>query len=321
MSKVIAVTGATGGQGGSVINALLSLPNSPYTIRGITRNTNSAAAKALSAKGVSLVTADLNDEASLVAAFTGAHAIYAVTDFFEPFNAGGPEHAKTVEYAQGVNMARAALQTPTLEHYIWSTLPDAATISDGKHQVPHFESKVAIDAFIKSQPALLAKTTFLWITFYAANLLYPIFTPAFLKPAGTYAWLLPSPPSMQLSSVGDHRVNVGIMVRGILSNPAKTLRGKYVLGRVEILTSQQYLDLWAKVTGKTAQFIRISYEDYYKLYPNWGEEMGRMLKLWEEVGEKSWSGQELITPEEIGVQGELRTTEEALKGIDFSGVC
>jgi len=64
---VVVVIGATGGQGGSVISSFLSDGN--YSVRGITRNTQSEKAKTLHAKGVEVVSADLNDQASLVEAF------------------------------------------------------------------------------------------------------------------------------------------------------------------------------------------------------------------------------------------------------------
>lgn len=107
----------------------------------------------------------------------GATLIFAVTDFFEPFAANGPDEAMKVESAQGINLAKATSATPTLKHYIWSTLPNGKKISGGKYVVPHFEGKNQIDAYIKSDPTLLAKTTFVWVTFFASNLFFPMFTP------------------------------------------------------------------------------------------------------------------------------------------------
>jgi ribose 1,5-bisphosphokinase PhnN len=50
---LICVLGATGNQGGSVIDAMLSSKarQQKYALRGITRNASSGSAKALSAKG------------------------------------------------------------------------------------------------------------------------------------------------------------------------------------------------------------------------------------------------------------------------------
>ena len=65
--KLLTVVGATGNQGGSVVTA--ALKEGTWKIRGLTRNVNSAAAKALAAQGVEMVAADVNDEASLSRAF------------------------------------------------------------------------------------------------------------------------------------------------------------------------------------------------------------------------------------------------------------
>jgi hypothetical protein len=110
----------------------------------------------------------------------GATLIFAVTDFFEPFAAKRPEEAIKVESAQGINLAKAAAATPTLKHYIWSTLPNGKKITGGKYIVPHFEAKNQIDAYIKSDSSLLEKTTFVWFTFFASNLFFPMFTPNLL---------------------------------------------------------------------------------------------------------------------------------------------
>jgi hypothetical protein len=110
----------------------------------------------------------------------GSHAIYGVTDFFEPFAAHGPTRAIDIEVNQGVNIAKAASKTPTLEHYIWSTLPNGSKLTDGKYRIPHFEAKNKVDEYIMKDKNLLARTTFLWITWYANNYQYPIFTPNFV---------------------------------------------------------------------------------------------------------------------------------------------
>lgn len=65
--KLIVVIGATGAQGGSVVSSLLG--DKSYRIRGVTRNPSSEKAKALSAKGVEVVTADSSDAGSLKKAF------------------------------------------------------------------------------------------------------------------------------------------------------------------------------------------------------------------------------------------------------------
>ena len=67
MTKTIAVTGATGTQGGSVARVLLQSGN--WKVRAVTRNPKGEAAQALAAQGAEVVAADFNDEGSLVKAF------------------------------------------------------------------------------------------------------------------------------------------------------------------------------------------------------------------------------------------------------------
>ena len=121
--KIVSVVGATGIQGGSVIDALLKVGD--YSIRAITRNPGSENAKSLAARGIEVVKADLNDVAFLETAFRGSSAIYAVTNFFEPFGQHGPQKAVEIEAEQGVNLAKAAASTSTLEHYICPPSPMA----------------------------------------------------------------------------------------------------------------------------------------------------------------------------------------------------
>lgn len=62
MSKPILVTGATGKQGGAVIDALLASSSAKdFTILGVTRNAESSSSKKLVERGVKIVKGDLND--------------------------------------------------------------------------------------------------------------------------------------------------------------------------------------------------------------------------------------------------------------------
>lgn len=57
MSKILTVFGATGNQGGSVVEAVLADPtlSKEFKIRGVTRDVNKPGAKRLASKGVELV--------------------------------------------------------------------------------------------------------------------------------------------------------------------------------------------------------------------------------------------------------------------------
>ena len=103
MSKTLVVFGATGLQGGSVINAILDDPatTKTYKLRAITRDASKPKAKALSARGVEVVVGDLDKKESLIKAVEGAYAVFAVTDFWATMDADN-------EMQQGRNIVDAA---------------------------------------------------------------------------------------------------------------------------------------------------------------------------------------------------------------------
>ena len=70
--KVIAILGATGAQGGGLANAILDDPSSEFSVRALTRNTNSDKAKALAEKGAEVVAVDIDNNDDLLKAFAGS---------------------------------------------------------------------------------------------------------------------------------------------------------------------------------------------------------------------------------------------------------
>lgn len=97
-----------------------------------------------------------------------------MTNFWEQIALGkSTADAVEIEEKQGLNLAKAAAKTVTLEHYIWSTLPAMSDLTGGKISVPHCDSKAGVDAYIRrSLPDLAAKTTYLWFGFYPQNLAF-----------------------------------------------------------------------------------------------------------------------------------------------------
>lgn len=74
-SKTVLVTGATGAQGGAVIDALAG---SDMALRALVRDPASASAAALAARGVELVQGDFDDSDSLLRAMDGAYGVFSV---------------------------------------------------------------------------------------------------------------------------------------------------------------------------------------------------------------------------------------------------
>lgn len=81
--KVIAVCGATGKQGGAVVDALLARGRDAFVVRALVRRPDSAKAKALAARaGVEVVAADFDNADSTRAAMRGAHGAFVVTNYW-----------------------------------------------------------------------------------------------------------------------------------------------------------------------------------------------------------------------------------------------
>src|SRR4051794_6119926 len=126
--KTIAVVGATGTQGSSVVKHFLTLPD--WHVRCLTRNTTSANATNLSSLGAQVVQADLNDVDSLRQAFSGAHVIFLNTDFWATYvslkQTQGVDAARDAgletEIRHATNAANAAQATDSLERLIYSAL-------------------------------------------------------------------------------------------------------------------------------------------------------------------------------------------------------
>ena len=184
---IIAVVGATGAQGGGLARAILNDPEGRFAVRAITRDVNSEKAKALASLGAEVVAADVDDLASLEAAFAGAYGAFCVTFFWDHFST-------EKELVQAKNMADAA-KTAGVQHVVWSTLEDTRlhvplhddrmpTLQE-KYKVPHFDAKGEANAFFSELP-----TTYLLTSFYWDNFIYFGMGPQ-RGPDGTLAITLP----------------------------------------------------------------------------------------------------------------------------------
>ena len=80
--QLIAVMGATGTQGGGVVDELLTRQR--FAVRVLTRNPHSDKAKALQAKGCEVVQGDLTKPETLEPAFKNAYGAFVVTNFWDP---------------------------------------------------------------------------------------------------------------------------------------------------------------------------------------------------------------------------------------------
>lgn len=219
--------GATGAQGGAVVRALLE---SGSTVRGVTRRTDSASARRLSAAGVEVVAADLSDETSVAQAFTGVDGAYALTTPFED----GPE----AEIAQGRTILDAALAAQ-VPHLVFSSVADA----DQHTGIPHFDSKAMVEAAL-AQSGL--SYTIVGPSYFYDNMLGGLDA---IK-AGVFELPLPADAPLQQLS----RRDLGRFVATVLNDP-DPVRGARIDIASDEPTGRQMTAALAETLGRPVELV------------------------------------------------------------------
>ena len=148
MQKIL-VTGATGTQGGSVVEHLLSGEYGEYDVYGLTRDASSERATALAARGVTVVEGEMTDAGRMAELCDGMDGVFCVTTFFED----GP----AIETEQGITLADAASEAG-VSHFVYSSVGAA----DRDTGLAHFESKYEVERHIADLglPATVVRPVF-----------------------------------------------------------------------------------------------------------------------------------------------------------------
>lgn len=143
---MVLITGATGKQGGAVVDALLESPQAEqFTILAVTRNPESPSAQKLKSRGVKVITGDLNDVPSLFqnAKTVVNQPIWGVFSVQIPAGKGATVHT---EEAQGKALVDGAVANE-VKMFVYTSVdrggdeksPDNAT------PIPHFISKYNVE--------------------------------------------------------------------------------------------------------------------------------------------------------------------------------
>ena len=267
--KIIAVTGATGAQGGGLAQALLR--DGTYAVRAITRHPESDKARALAGAGADVVRADLDEDTSLGHAFAGAYGAFCVTNYWEYFS---PER----EFTQASNLAQAV---KGVEHVIWSTLEDTRKLmplSDnrmptlmGKYKVPHFDAKGEADNVFRE---LRVPTTFLLTSFYWENFIYFGAGPK-KGPEGKLYLTMPMGdkklPGIAVADIG--KCALTIFKRG------SEFLGKYVAISGEQLTGKEMAEKMTRALGREVLYQDVPPEVYRGFGFPGADDMGNMFQF------------------------------------------
>ncbi|KAL2814510.1 putative hscarg dehydrogenase [Aspergillus cavernicola] len=330
MSKTIVIVGATGTQGSSIAHTFRRYPE--WRVRGITRNPLSAASQSLSAKGVEMIKADIDDKQSLIPAFEGANVIFSNTDFFihlqhalstdpgrEPQEINKYAYRREVE--QGVNVAEVAASPSvlkTLDRFIYSSLPDPRKWSNGKYTtVWHCNSKADTIAAIQTRfPELADRMSTLQLGYFTS--MWKVFpTMAPLKQAdGSFKTIRQVSPSFTFPFVIPER-DTGLFVKALVSDlpPKKCLQGVS-----EYLTWPEWMAIWGRVLGVEARFEQVSKEEMFAGLP--GALRQDLEDGYDFIEEFGFTGgdPDVLRPEQLPSLLPLTSMEEYIKGEDWSSV-
>ncbi|KAI1168907.1 hypothetical protein F5B18DRAFT_761 [Nemania serpens] len=316
MPKLVTVVGGTGNQGLGVIAALSGDPN--YTLRAVSRNPDSEASQKLKSQGVEVVKAELDDLASLKAAFAGSYAVYGITAIGTLLESHELHTALEMEETYGDNIARAAAETVGLQHYIWSTLPPADKISNGRFPLTNHIPKNNVNKYIRANhPDLAAKTTFFIIAQYHINYSYGPVSIHKIPSADAYVHFASHPAHTPIYWIGNVTRNISRFIKPILEQPDKT-KGNYVFAYSEVHSSEDSLQIWAKAKGVKAVHVPVSFELVQELWGWHADMLAEMWRYWGAFREKSWypPGETVLTKDELGVTGLVSLTE-SFKDLEF----
>jgi len=137
-TKRVLIFGATGNVGGAAARELLGRG---WRVRAATRDPQSEKALALHELGAEVVQADMDDRASLNAAFEGIKRVFSVQSWVTSGVEG--------EIRQGKAVAEAA-KAAGVEHLVYGS---AGTGETGTG-VPHFECKVVVERYMRHELGL-----------------------------------------------------------------------------------------------------------------------------------------------------------------------
>jgi len=300
MSKVLVVFGATGQQGGSVVNCVINDPelSKQYKVRGVTRDPSKLAAQSLQQRGVEVVKGDADDKESLKQVMQGSHTVFAITTTVYD------DQTKPREIAQGKALVDAAVAAG-VEYFIFSTLPHVGKISNGKYrQVDHFDAKAEVEEYIRALPI---KSAFFVPGSFMQNfggMMAP-------HPIGddTYAISNIVTPQTQLPLI-EAAADSGKYVGAILAEPGK-YEGKVLLAATSLHSFEDIVQTISKVTGKTVKYNQLP-ESVFRgfLPPTAADKLVEMLLYFQDFGYYGPQTKDLVEWTARNARGKLTTFEE-----------
>ena len=248
----ILVTGATGKQGGALID---ELAGKGWNLRAMTRHPDGQAARKLRAAGVEVVTGDMDDAASLRGPLAGAWGVFSVQNTWE----AGVER----EEEQGKRLAEVAKEAG-VQHFVYASVGSA----DRKTGIPHFENKARIEETVRSLkfPSYVIYRP----VFFMENLT----TPWFLNGDAIYSALEPA-TVLQMIAVRD----IGRYAARAFTD-AERLNGREFDIAGDARTMPETAEVLGRALGRKIAYVQIPLEEVRKN----SEDFAIMLDWFNRIG-------------------------------------
>lgn len=222
--KTIVVVGATGRQGQEIVPQLLK---DKWKVRAMTRKPESEKALALAKLGAELVKADLDDKASIDAAFQGAYGIY---DIQVPIPG-----KQEIEVRQGKAVADAAKKAE-IKHLVYGAAgigkPTGIEQWDAKIEIWNYMKELGLPITVLRPQAFMELMT----------------DPAYYPQSSTwYVWpkLSGSNRKMPFISVQD----IAVIVARVFANPDQYIGKNFMLAS-DVKTLDECRSIYTEVMGK-----------------------------------------------------------------------
>jgi uncharacterized protein YbjT (DUF2867 family) len=226
--KLVLVTGATGQQGGAVVEALLTRG---HQVRALTRNPASPAANRLRDRGVEIAVGDFTDHDSLVRAARGADAVYAMST---PYEQGAEK-----ETAQGISITDA-VKAAGVAHFVYSSVASANRATG----IGHFDGKYAVEKHLQASGV---PYTIVAPVFFMENQLQPWMLSSLSQ--GKLALALPASRSLQQIAVAD----IGEFVAAVIARRDTVFGRRFDIAGDE-LTGEEAAAILSKATGREIHY-------------------------------------------------------------------
>jgi nucleoside-diphosphate-sugar epimerase len=303
--KLIAVIGATGSQGSSVLEYLLNSGN--YRVRGLTRDPTKAICSTSKTKwgnDLEWIKCDAENADELIKAFEGCFGAFCVTDFWQD-----PNRMIEEEFNIGRVMIDSAVEAK-LKICVVSVLHNVQNISEGTLTVPHFTNKAKIETYAKTEfGAIDTAFAFVYPGFYMNNFLI---LPGMSLKVNDEGLLtndpLPIKATTKLPII--HINEFGGFVLPIF-NDIQRFKNQRVFAFNGYATMPELIGMIAETLNLKSKYTTNTYDEFYQASQN--VELVHMMKWFDEYGYYGGDNTNFSVP-----FNKLLSLQDAVKTIDWS---